>query len=363
MKRDGGEEWSTTVTSKKVDCDITGNITKTIELVNDSLASLSEEEVKQTRAKSPLVRYNVDIIPPYDGSIGKTTVIPYSKTSIPPFISEDSPSSISLPKSKPAADPSSRLNIDYELIEAYLDSPIQNQWSHYKPRNLAHMKELEGRSCVSSSHIKLTHRRKLFDWLAEVSCEFHLTTETTILSFMIADKYLEKKEVSLRQLQCLGATVLMLASKLTYDSCPSSILLSDLSLRTFSSKEVGLLENEVLSCLEYDILFVTSFDFILFDLVSIQADSKLTFLSLYLLECSVIEGSFLTSSPSRLAQLCVLAALRFLVSEEQWENSQVWSVFSIDKETYMEELNLIPLLPGRLVENNLNVGEGEGVHK
>ncbi len=40
---------------------------------------------------------------------------------------------------------------------------------------------------------------------------------------MIADKYLEKKEVSLRQLQCLGATVLMLASKLTYDSCPSSI--------------------------------------------------------------------------------------------------------------------------------------------
>jgi len=29
----------------------------------------------------------------------------------------------------------------------------------------------------------------------------------------------------------------------------------------------------------------------------------------------------------------------------------------------MEELNLIPLLPGRLVENNLNVGEGEGVHK
>ena len=94
-----------------MDCDITGNITKTIELVNDSLASLSEEEVKQTRAKSPLVRCNVDIIPPYDGSIGKTTVIPYSKTSIPPFISEDSPSSISLPKSKPAADPSSRLNV------------------------------------------------------------------------------------------------------------------------------------------------------------------------------------------------------------------------------------------------------------
>ena len=29
----------------------------------------------------------------------------------------------------------------------------------------------------------------------------------------------------------------------------------------------------------------------------------------------------------------------------------------------MEELNLVPLLPGRLIENNLNVGEGEGVHK
>ena len=33
-----------------MDCDITGNITKTIELVNDSLASLSEEEVKQALA-------------------------------------------------------------------------------------------------------------------------------------------------------------------------------------------------------------------------------------------------------------------------------------------------------------------------
>ena len=94
-----------------MDCDITGNITKTIELVNDSLASLSEDEVKQTRSKSPLVRYNVDMIPPYDGSIGKTTVIPYSKTAIPSFIPEDSPSSISLPKSKPAIDSSSRLNV------------------------------------------------------------------------------------------------------------------------------------------------------------------------------------------------------------------------------------------------------------
>ena len=110
---------------------------------------------------------------------------------------------------------------------------------------------------------------------------------------MIVDKFLEKKEVSSRQLQCLGAAALTLASKLTYDSCPSSIrkteritkpiVLSDLSLRTFSAHDVGVMENEVLQCCEYSVLFVTSFDFILCDLVAIQANSKLTFLSLVLI--------------------------------------------------------------------------------
>ena len=45
----------------------------------------------------------------------------------------------------------------------------------------------------------------------------------------------------------------------------------------------------MLSSLGYDILFVSSFDFILFDLVSLQADSKLTFLSLVLVN-GMIEG-------------------------------------------------------------------------
>lgn len=145
---------------------MTGNITKTIELVNDSLASLSEEEVKQTRAKSPLVRYNVDRIPSYEGSIGKTTVIPYSKATIPRFISEDSFTSVSSSKSIPTVTSSRHFNvvlhsflyhkIDYELIETYLGSPIQEQWSHYRSQNLAHMKELEEKSCISSSHIKLS---------------------------------------------------------------------------------------------------------------------------------------------------------------------------------------------------------------
>ena len=42
------------------------------------------------------------------------------------------------------------------------------------------------------------------------------------------------------------------------------------------------MEGEVLDCLNFNVLFVTSFDFILCDLVSLQADSKLTFLSLVL---------------------------------------------------------------------------------
>lgn len=82
---------------------------------------------------------------------------------------------------------------------------------------------------------------------------------------------------------CIETHIWFLPLQYTYGMWSKRhVVLSDLSLRTFSSKDVGLMENEVLSCLDYDILFVTSFDFILFDLVSIQADSKLTFLSLVL---------------------------------------------------------------------------------
>ena len=84
--------------------------------MNDSLASLSEEDPKQTRAKSPLVRYNVDMVPNYDGSIGKMTTVPCSKAIIPPLVPDDSSSSVCLPHAKPRIHLLPRLDVVYKPL-------------------------------------------------------------------------------------------------------------------------------------------------------------------------------------------------------------------------------------------------------
>ena len=53
----------------------------------------------------------------------------------------------------------------------------------------------------------------LVDWLVEVHLKFKLMPETLFLTHNLIDRFLEKKAVSRKNLQLVGVTAMLMASK------------------------------------------------------------------------------------------------------------------------------------------------------
>ena len=66
-------------------------------------------------------------------------------------------------------------------------------------------------------HINKTKRARLVDWLICVQMRYKLLQETLFLAVSILDRYLSKKDVTNSQLQLVGLTSLLVASK--YEEC------------------------------------------------------------------------------------------------------------------------------------------------
>ena len=62
-------------------------------------------------------------------------------------------------------------------------------------------------------------RAILIDWLVEVQESFELNHETLYTAVKITDLYLSKKSIKKEDLQLLGATACLIASKVSYECC------------------------------------------------------------------------------------------------------------------------------------------------
>ncbi|KAK8827374.1 hypothetical protein WA538_003337, partial [Blastocystis sp. DL] len=341
MKRAGGEELLHELSAKKPDCENTDTFFKTIELVNDSLvseASPTEKsgigDTKQTKVKSPLVQYPIDSIPSYEGSIGSSTTVSLTRacvSCIPDatvFLSDEDGKGVlstekqrmSTTKQKETHTPklqgistlshttssSPPLDPDAALLLVF-DPSLTSQWTPYRQRNLAHLQAAEPRSHVTKI-LRKSHRAKLLDWLAEVSHEFHVRTETSVLAFLLVDKFLETRELPRDRLQCLGAAALLLAAKFCDDTHPSLETLSSLSLRCFSVQQLVDMEMELFREFHFNVRFVTAFDFLLAKLAAISVTPLVLFRALFFLESLLVEGSLATETPSRVATVALEAA-------------------------------------------------------
>jgi len=66
---------------------------------------------------------------------------------------------------------------------------------------------------LTQSHINERMRSILVDWLVEVHMKFKLVPETLFLTVNLIDRYLERKEVTRSNLQLLGVSCLLIATK------------------------------------------------------------------------------------------------------------------------------------------------------
>ena len=98
-------------------------------------------------------------------------------------------------------------------------------------------------------------------WLAEVHYRFNLNEDTLFLAVNIFDRYISKKQTTSNSLQLLCSVCLFIASKFHEIYAPEIQDFLYVSKYIFNSVEFKRKEEEVLDALEYDLIYVSSYEF------------------------------------------------------------------------------------------------------
>lgn len=114
----------------------------------------------------------------------------------------------------------------------------------------------------SQPEVNQKMRAILVDWLIEVHHKFELSPETLYLTVNIVDRYLASKMVVRRELQLLGISAMLLASKYEEIWAPEVNDFVCISDRAFSHQQVLLMEKKVLGGLEWNLTVPTPYVFL-----------------------------------------------------------------------------------------------------
>jgi len=161
-------------------------------------------------------------------------------------------------------------------------------------------------------------RAILVDWLVEVHLKFKLMPETLFLTHNLIDRFLEKKVVSRKNLQLVGVTAMLLASKYEEIWAPEVRDFVYISDKAYTREQIIEMEKDMLSELGFHLTVPTPFHFLSRFFKAAGADKQMQLLSNFLVECALVDYGALKFSNSMLAASCVYVAMRCL-NKGRWD--------------------------------------------
>jgi len=160
--------------------------------------------------------------------------------------------------------------------------------------------------------INSTMRGILVDWLVEVAEEYKLTADTLYLSVLYIDRCLSVHTVARTQLQLVGVTCMLIASKYEEIYAPQVDEFCYITDNTYRREDVLAMERTVLDALNFELTQPTTKTFLRRCLRAAEADAKAEFLANFFCELALLEYSFLRFPQSTVAAAAVSLALMTL---------------------------------------------------
>ncbi|CAL8460573.1 g102 [Coccomyxa elongata] len=157
-------------------------------------------------------------------------------------------------------------------------------------------------------------RAILIDWLVEVHYKFRLMPETLFLTTNIIDRFLECKRVSRRNLQLVGVTAMLIASKYEEIWAPEVKDFVYISDEAYTREQILNMEKMMLNTLSFNLTVPTPFNFLARFLKAAGAakDTLVVAYATYLVELAMLDYSMLKYSYSMLAAAAVFTANKAL---------------------------------------------------
>ncbi|XP_019255589.1 PREDICTED: putative cyclin-B3-1 isoform X1 [Nicotiana attenuata] len=148
----------------------------------------------------------------------------------------------------------------------------------------------------------------LINWLIEVHLKFDLMQETLFLMVTLLDYYLSLARVKKNDLQLVGLTSLLLASKYEDLFHPRVMDLLSISAESYTRDQMLELEKDILRKLKFRLNAATPYVFMLRLLKAAQADTRFEHLAFYLIELCLVEYEALNYKPSMLCASAIYVA-------------------------------------------------------
>uniref|UniRef100_A0A7N0TV60 Uncharacterized protein n=1 Tax=Kalanchoe fedtschenkoi TaxID=63787 RepID=A0A7N0TV60_KALFE len=183
--------------------------------------------------------------------------------------------------------------------------------------------EAEIRVCdymESQPEINQKMRSILVDWLIEVHHKFELLPETLYLTVNIVDRFLSVKSVPRRELQLLGISAMLMASKYEEIWAPEVNDFVCISDKAYSHEQILKMEKTILGRLEWTLTVATPYVFLVRFIKASIADKEMEQMAHFLSELGMMHyGVAVMFSPSLVSASAVYAARCTLKKTPAWD--------------------------------------------
>ena len=175
-------------------------------------------------------------------------------------------------------------------------------------------------------------RAILIDWLIQVHFIFKLKPETLYLTVNIIDKYLEKKQVKRTNLQLVGITAMLIASKYEEMYPPEIKNFIFMTNNEYTKKEMIEMESEILITLNYDLTFPTLFKYLEIYKIKLNLNEHTFLYSWYCIELCLNNYKMIKYKNSIIsASACFIALNLFKINNDNLlENVTGYKIIDMD---------------------------------
>ncbi|KAK4791742.1 hypothetical protein SAY86_032155 [Trapa natans] len=163
-------------------------------------------------------------------------------------------------------------------------------------------------------------RMILLDWLIEVHRKFELMPETLYLAINIVDRFLFVKAVRKKELQLVGISAMLIASKYEEIWAPQVNDFVFISDNAYTSEQVLMMEKSILEKLGWYLTVPTPYVFLVrYIKASLPSDTEMENMVLFIAELGLIHYPTVVSyCPSMIAASAVYAARCTLKKSPIW---------------------------------------------
>jgi len=155
-------------------------------------------------------------------------------------------------------------------------------------------------------------RAILVDWLVDVHLRFKLLDETLFLTINLIDRYLEKCDVTRQNLQLVGVTAMLIASKYEEIYAPEIKDFVYVTDKAYTREEILEMEGNMLAIFEFKLTTTSAYRF-LERYSNVHGTDERTYnLAKYLIELSLVEYKMLKYTPSNIAASALYLSSKIL---------------------------------------------------